>query len=126
MDTFRQSSCRSGRVAVHAPVVSVRFSVLFVCLLASGLTALTGCSKGSTPPGSELDGGLSDGGSPDGAPDGGTGGFGDPCDDASDCQIGGVCYHPTPGGPGTCTNFCSGDCPDGFECRTVPIGDTVE
>jgi hypothetical protein len=112
---------------VKARVVGVRFWISFYCL-AIGLTALTGCAK-SAAPGGEIDGGVivTDAGEPVTEIDASTGGhFGEECEDSTDCQPGNPCYRPDPAMPGHCTTFCNGDCPDDYECRTVPIGGTVE
>ncbi len=112
---------------MKARVFGARFWILFY-LLVIGLTALPSCSKGGAP-GGAIDADIDDAATPhaDAGPDAQTGGaFGDPCQLALDCQGGLACYRPDPNLPGHCTNFCSGDCPEGYECRTVPLGSTVE
>lgn len=46
--------------------------------------------------------------------------LGEWCDDNADC-LSGICA--VQGGSNWCTEFCSGDCPDGFECQAVGDGD---
>src|SRR5262245_17779374 len=47
--------------------------------------------------------------------------FGHPCMQHGECDSG-VCLPPTtPGDPGTCTQLCNFDSPDGFACQTVQI-----
>ena len=52
---------------------------------------------------------------------GGEGGFGDPCEDNADCESA-LCHRPDESMPGACTQECMGMCPDGYACRTVPVG----
>src|SRR3990170_3370954 len=99
-------------------------------LLAVRLGALLGlgaaCASSSVP--ATADGGDPDGGAgPDGAGDGpARAGFGDPCAVGSDCASG-YCYHAEPSNPaGICTDPCTTACPDGLECKTVPLGNGVE
>ena len=113
---------------MKARVVGVRLWTSLY-LVAIGLTALTGCAKSSAPGGALADAAIAtDSGEPvTEVPDASTGGgFGDECDDSTDCQPGHPCYRPDPSMPGHCTNFCDGDCPDDYECRTVPISGTIE
>ncbi len=117
---------------MEARVVGFERCGFVLCTIAIGLTAFAsmanvGCSKGATP-GGEIDGGVADADvtTPDAAPDAGGGGFGTPCDDVTDCQPGSTCYQPAPPAEGVCTNFCTSDCPDGYECKTVLLGETVE
>jgi len=47
-------------------------------------------------------------------------GFGEPCNQHGECQSG-ICWQPTPGEAGVCTQMCNFDCPDGYACKTEQI-----
>jgi hypothetical protein len=83
---------------------------------------VAGCAGARAPAGAP-DAGAADG--DPGGLDAGPGGFWESCDVPGDCGAG-TCYHPTPGAPGHCTVLCDGDCPDGYECKTVHVSETIE
>ncbi len=99
--------------------ISIRLvSVFFVA-------NLWACASGG-PSGSEDDAGVVSDAGP--APiDAFVGeGFGEPCEFHTDCKDG-LCYRPDPTDEmGTCTEECTGNCPDGFACKVVQISEGTD
>ena len=103
--------------------MSVLARAFVVLTVASSLVA---CASSRAGQPADEDGGVKDASVVVDAPavtaDAGAG-FGEPCEDGPDCASG-DCYRPDPGQPGHCTLECNGNCPDGYACRTVRIGES--
>ena len=104
-------------------MIKTRYRALLIAVI-----IVIGCGPSNAPPDDPdapppvvFDGAVD---APPPSPDAQLADFGEPCTTHSDCGVGGVCVD-SGGGGGVCSRPCTDDCPFGWTCREVQLGDEM-